>query len=143
MSGKSIPASDQYPEQEIITDSAVEGEAQARLTPRLAQVIQLNCGIRVQLEEAGTFCNQLCPARSVVADQGSSTVRSSALFAWKPVENRNAPRSRLAAPCRLRRRHVHNPDGFRSGEACCARNPRAQPRFDRQIRLLLETVCRW
>ena len=28
MSGKSIAASDQYPKQEIITDSAVEGEAQ-------------------------------------------------------------------------------------------------------------------
>src|SRR5262249_4880601 len=73
----------------------------------------------------------ICPARSVVADQGSSIVRSSALFAWTPVEDRNSPRSRLAAPCRLRRRHVHNPDGCRSGEARCARNPRAQPRFDR------------
>jgi len=43
MSGKSIPVSDQYPEQEIITDSAVEGEAQgkAHASPSTSHTIEL------------------------------------------------------------------------------------------------------
>src|SRR5262245_5870662 len=82
MSGKSIPVSDQYPEQEIITDSAVEGEAQgkAHASPSTSHTIELrNPG---SVRGGWDLLQSAMPARSVVADQGSSTVRSSAPFAW-------------------------------------------------------------